>query len=966
LPIGVEFTRPIALALLLLVVVFVAIDRFGIRARTRARRYGVLGVRILGFTCLVLALAAPVVWTGGDDLSTVFLLDRSASVPPAQQQAAIDWIQRAIQAKHATDRAAVIGFAGDAAVEQDLSSAPPAIAPTANLDRSHTDIAAALRLAQGVLPASGARRIVLLSDGGENRGSALGEAGTLRAAGIPVDVVPIAATSGPDVAVRGVSLPPAVHKGEKFTLNVSIDSTVETSAQLHLSIDGRLDSTQSLQLHPGENSLVFGHDALPPGEHAVEVRVEAARDTIAENNVGYATLEVAGPPRVLLVEGDAGAARYVQAALTADGLTVDVEAPSILTGDVASLRQYDAIGLVNVPATRIGASGLIALQSYVRDFGGGLVTIGGDRSFGVGGYRNTPLEDVLPVSMDVRGRASHANIVLLLVIDVSGSMSEGPPGATKIELARQAAAGSIAQLSSGDQVGIIAFDDQNHWIHPTAFLTDPQSVQADIARLEPGGGTEIYPALLAAYDDIVQRPGKIKHILMMTDGLAPNGDYEGLTARMREKGVTLSTIAIGTDADLNLLQNLADWGRGRYYDASDPVDVPRFVIKETTEVARAAIAEETFTPTVVDQTPVLDSVTALPKLYGYVATTAKSSAVVGLESPEHDPILAQWQVGLGRAVAFTSDASARWSSDWVSWTDFGQFWTRVFKWVVPSPQDQNLQVQTSVAAGRAHIVVDATAADGRYVDNATATALVVRPPAATPPSAVLAGSAPAASQSTTTVALTQSAPGRYEGDVPADQQGSYLVQVSLAAPGQATPSTQSHGFTLPYSSEYSGSPADLGFLRQLAQATDGSVLTAPADSFAHNLRLAESARPVWPYLIACLVPLFLLDVALRRLRFTPADLAPVFERVGQRWRGQTGRAAALAHRLRTARETTRPAAPRPVLRPTVVAARRAAATAPTYRSVPRAAVAPVPDAPAGNRLLNAKRRATPPTRAARG
>jgi len=169
-PLGLEFTRPGALVLLVLVLAFAVIDRYGIRARTRARRYGVLVVRILGFTLLVLALAAPVVWTGGDELSTVFLLDRSASVPPAQQQGAIDWIERAIKAKHPTDRVAVIGFAGDAAVEQDLSTSPLPIAPTANLDRSHTDIGGALRLAQGLLPQSGARRIVVLSDGNDNRG----------------------------------------------------------------------------------------------------------------------------------------------------------------------------------------------------------------------------------------------------------------------------------------------------------------------------------------------------------------------------------------------------------------------------------------------------------------------------------------------------------------------------------------------------------------------------------------------------------------------------------------------------------------------------------------------------------------------------------------------------------------------------------------------------------------------------
>ncbi len=963
LPTGFEFTRPVALVLLVFVLAFVAIDRFGIRARTRARRYGVLGVRILGYSLLVMALAAPVIWTGGDELSTVFLLDRSASVPATQQQQAINWIERAIQQKRPTDRAGVIGFAGDAAVEQELSAAPPAVAPTANLDRSHTDIGGALRLAQGLLPQSGARRIVLLSDGNENRGDAMAQATTLRAAGIPVDVVPIVATNGPEVALRNVSLPPAVHKGERFTMNVAIDSTIDTAARLRISIDGRLDSTQNLQLHPGENSLVYGHEPLTPGEHAVEVRVEPDRDTIAENNVGYATLQVAGPPRVLLVEGDPGSARYVDAALSANGLSVDVAAPSILSGDMASLRQYDSVGLVNVPATRIGASGLIALNSYVRDFGGGLVAIGGDRSFGVGAYRKTPLEDTLPVSMDVRGRASHASIVLELVIDTSGSMSEGPTGATKIELAREAAAGATSQLSDTDQVGIVAFDDKPHWIFPTDFLHDRPTLQADIARLEPGGGTEIYPALRTAFDDILQRQGKVKHILLMTDGLAPTGDYEGLTAQMREQGVTLSTIAIGTDADVNLLQNLADWGRGRYYDASNPIDVPRFVLKETTEVARAAITEETFTPSAVDQTPVLDGLGTLPPLHGYVATTAKPSAVVGLESPEHDPILAQWQLGLGRAVAFTSDASARWSSDWASWSDFGQFWARVFKWVVPSPQGQSLQVQTSVADGRAHIVVDAVGSDGRFVDDATTTASIAGPPTLSRTDAGGAPPADGTNPSIARVTLTQSAPGRYEGDISAEQPGSYLIQVSQTAPGQATPATQSHGFTLPYSPEFGGQPTDFGFLRELAGGTGGTVLETPADSFAHNLRLAESARPVWPYFVALLVPLFLIDVGLRRLRFAPADFAPVLDRLSQRWRGQSGRAAAFATRLRSAQEATRPVA-RPTLHPLAVASRRAPPPS-VHRAAHRPATAAIPDGPSGNRLLTAKRRATPPARVTR-
>lgn len=937
---GVELTRPLALALLPLLIGFILIDRQSRRAHSTTRRLVLLAIRLLGFSLLVLALAAPMIWTGTDALSTVFVLDRSASVSAAQQQEAITWIDRALQQRHPGDRVAVISFAGDAAVESGLSTAVDTVVPTARLDRNHTNLVGALRLAAGVLPQGGARRIVLLSDGNENVGSVLSEVPSLQALGVPVDVVPlVATTASPEVAVRRLGAPPAIHRGERFTINVTLSSTVETAARLRFLVDGRLDSTQNVDLHVGDNSLVFGHDPLSPGQHTLEVVVEADRDTAVENNVGYATLQVSGPPRVLLVEGDPGDARYLSKALEAAGLTVEVDAPSILGSDVAGLRQYDAIGLVNVPATRIGADGLVALRSYVQDFGGGLVVIGGDRSYGVGAYRKTPLEDALPVSMDVRGRQAHANVALVLVIDTSGSMSEGPPGATKIELARQAARGATAELTDQDQVGIIAFDESPRWIFPTAFLTDRATLQSEISRLEPGGGTEIYPALKLAYDDIVTRPAKVKHILLMTDGLAPSGDYPGLTAQMRAHGVTLSTIGIGTDADLNLLQNLADWGRGRFYDASNPLDVPRFVLKETSEVARAAVTEETFTPKAVDQTPILSGITSIPALDGYVATTPKPSAVIGLESPEDDPILAQWQFGLGRVVAFTSDVTARWSARWVSWSAFSQFWGQAFKWTVPAPQGQSLQVQATVADGRATVVVDAVGNDGRYINDATTTATIAGP-----------------TGQVTTVPLQQVAPGRYAADVAADQQGAYLVQVSQSVPGRPTPDTQTAGFVVGYPSEFSGQPPDLGLLRQLAASTGGRVLAAPADSFDHNLRPADEAQPVWPVLIAALIPLFVLDVAIRRLRFSPADLAPVVERIHRGWLGRVGPAAHLAARLRSATTAARPMAV-PTLRPGVASIRPPPPPAPRIRAVPAAAPT---TGPASSRLLAAKRRAAPP------
>lgn len=955
---SLDLTQPTALVLLLALPVFVAIDRATRRARTGLRRTATLAIRLLAFTLLVLALANPVIWTGSDRLATVFLLDRSASVTAATQQSAVDWINRALQAKPAMDRAAVVTFAGNASIEVPLTAAPVTVSLRDQLDVDHTNLADGLRVASGVLPPGGARRIVLLSDGNENQGNGLQATEALRAAGIPVDVVPLEASRGPEVVLRNLGLPDAIHKGEKFTLNVAIDSTVETEATVRILVDGKLDASQKTSLHVGNNSLVLGHDPLSPGEHSVEALVEPVRDTVSENNVAYGTLLVAGPPRVLLVEGDPGAAKYLAPALRLDGLSVDVAAPSILSGDVASLRQYDSIGLVNVPAPVIGASGLLALQSYVRDFGGGLVAIGGDRSFGVGGYRKTPLEETLPVTTDVRGRAAHTSVALVLVIDTSGSMSEGPTGATKIDLARQAAAGAVGQLDTLDQIGILAFDDQNHWIYPLQFLTDRATVDTSIAQLQPGGGTAIYPAVQAAYEAIVQRPAKVKHILLMTDGLAPNGDYEGLTAQMRKNGVTLSTIAIGTDADANLLQSLADWGRGRFYDATNPIDVPRFVLKETTEIARAAITEETFTPAVVDQSPALAGITAYAPLYGYVATTPKPSALVDLASPEHDPILAQWQYGLGRSMAFTSDVSARWSSAWASWAEFSRFWNQVFRWTVPSPQGQSLQIQTTVVGDRARIVVDSIASDGRYVNDAPTTATVAAPPNPGHPNAT-----------PRRVALVQTAPGRYSGETAADRQGSYLVEVSQNVPGQVAPATQVHGFTVPYPPEFDARPTDYGLLRELARRTGGAVLSRPDTAFSHNLRLADSAQPIWPYIIAALIPLFLLDVAVRRLRFSAADLAPVVERLKTRWAGQSERATHFATRLAASRHRTPPLPPapaRPV--PRLSSNHPRPPPAPSIsrpvRPPPLAARAPTPaaggSAPAtGSRLLAAKRRATP-------
>ena len=345
------------------------------------------------------------------------------------------------------------------------------------------------------------------------------------------------------------------------------------------------------------------------------------------------------------------------------------------------------------------------MKTYVQNYGGGLVVAGGEQSYGPGSYARTPFEEMLPVRMDLRGKSISASTALILVIDTSGSMGGGPGGASKMDLAKEAAISAAELLGEYDQIGVVAFEDQPRWAIPPTPATDLGVVQAAIAEMQPGGGTEIYPAVKMAHEGLAPIDAKVKHIILLTDGEAPRGDYPGLTAQMKAANITLSTIGIGSDADTALLQELAQLGNGRYYDGNDPFDLPRLIVKETQQVQRAAIVEEDFKPVRISSSPALEGIDLnnMPQLRGYVATTPKPQSSIVLVSRQIDPVLAEWQYGLGRVIAWTSDVRNRWSSRWIEWSDFGRFWAQVVKRTTRPPEDPNRQVAVKIDGNRARI-----------------------------------------------------------------------------------------------------------------------------------------------------------------------------------------------------------------------------------------------------------------------
>jgi Mg-chelatase subunit ChlD len=869
--VSLDFERPWLLLLLPPSVAIVYLLWRGSRTyMPPVRRRASLIVRVAVISLLCLVLSVPTVQLRADQLAVAVLLDRSDSITPLARSQQEDWLAKAFASKGAQDHVSVITFGEDTTVERALSDDPhpPRLAPDQTGTR--TNIAAAIRAGVAALPPSAARRLVILSDGRENLDHADAAAALAAAAHVQLMSVPMDETQGPEVLVRALDAPSQLREGERFTVTAQLEATQPTSATLHLLMDGQVLTSQQVDLDQGTNRFVIPLEPISTGHHLLRLQVEADADTLSQNNSAGALVVVTGPPSVLVVEGTPGESQFLVDALKTSGLNVEQESPLSAPLDLGTLRNYASVVLVDVAANQFAPGQLRALKTYVQNYGGGLVIAGGDHAYGPGSYARTPLEEMSPVRMDLRGKSVSASTALILVIDTSGSMGGGPGGASKMDLAKEAAISAAELLGEYDQIGIVAFEDQPRWVITPTPATDLGTVQAAIAEMQPGGGTEIYPALKMAYDGLAPIDAKVKHIILLTDGEAPRGDYPGLTQQMKDANTTLSTIGIGSDADTALLQELATLGNGRYYDGNDPFDLPRLVVKETQQVQRAAIVEEDFKPVRISSGPALEGIdlNSMPPLRGYVATTPKPQSSILLVSRQIDPVLAEWQYGLGRVIAWTSDVRNRWSSRWIEWPEFGRFWAQVVKRTTRPPEDPNRQVTVKIDGNHAVITLDAQtgvdATDRHYLNFLPTTATIVDPRG-----------------QEHEIQLPQVAPGRYVATYPVEDDGIYSLQVRQTE-ADGSIANQSSGFVVPYSPEYSAGGTDENFLESLAKRTGGRLIHDPEQAFIHDLPAVGAPRQLWPYLLALVAMLFVADVGVRRVRITGPEMRAAYYKIRRR------------------------------------------------------------------------------------
>mgnify|MGYP002713129253 CR=1 FL=1 len=888
------------LLLLLLPVLLAIIGYLGIPRNRfrRARDISSLVLRSIIMTLLVLALSGVQIVQSSDQLSVVFLVDFSDSMGTQARLGALRYIEESLGDKAPEDLAGVIVFGGDAQIARTMSTtrelAPINVQPA---QTGNTDYENAIRTALGLLPSDTARRIVILSDGQPSTGDAISAAQLAAANNVEISYVQFTRPPSPEVQVQNVDVPTVLNEDQEFNLVVTIASEETTLADVIVSSGGEPVYQQTLELQSGVNSYTLRLRSGTSGFRDFRVQVNPLGDDGFDNNnrlSAYSLVEAV--PTVLVVDGGSDETRYIVPALEDAGLRVDVITPNQLPAQVGTLAEYDSVILVNVSALNIPAQRLETLATYVSDLGGGLVTVGGPTSYGPGWYFQTPLEDVLPVEMQIKDQQRLPQLTIAYVIDRSGSMSSvSDSGIQYIDLAKEAIIRSIDFLQPTDRAGVVSFDNDAYWIAEFQDVQNRDTLQRLIATLRASGGTSIVTGMRLVAESIVLEGSERKHIILLTDGGADQGNLVDLVGQLNEEaGVTTSIISIG-GYEAPFLQAMADAGQGYYHNVPDVDDIPRIFTVEAVLATRTYIQENAFTPVLSAIHPMMQGIDATPPLYGYVTTTAKPAAQVILSGPDpySDPLLVSWQYGLGRSVAFMSDATSRWGAEWVNWDGFPVFWSQVVRWTITERTNRNLETQVIMEDNQARIVVDARDNDGNFLNGLELQTSVVY----------------SGDSSAQRVQLRQVAPGRYEGNFIPGDEGAYFLRIAPGDNASNIPAdltlSQTTGWVMSYSPEYAIREFDADLLESMATLTDGQNLAAvPNDVFLHNIETADSSQPIWHWLVLIALLLLPFDIGVRRLLVTKSDFGRLYRWIRGGERADDGAAERISS-LKEARDRAR-------------------------------------------------------------
>jgi len=961
--------QPWWLLLLLVLPVLVWISFRSLAGLGPLRRWVVLGLRCLLVTLVVLALAEMRLQHESDSVTVLFVVDRSLSVPEEWEidskapGGRVDqrwdrikkFINESVEKRgpdHKNDKAGVIVFGRQPRLEL-----PPAMVPTLNfnevaspVDGNYTDIAAAIKLALASFPEGSAKRLVLISDGNENLGDALEQARLAKLNHAQIDVVPLAAGlhNENEVLVEGVSAPSLIEQGSQLSITVRIRSFNPNTVvgrlivrQICEGVAAQLVNIPEQKLNPGLNSLPFKH-AVTNQEKSYtyeaefqpkevrndrgEVIVRGLPGSRPQNKRASTHVVARGQRRILLVEQKEGDHQFLvdQLLTAANGkFRIDTIAAESLPKDKDKLgillSNFDSVLLANLPAEALSEEQQEMIRSNTYDQGCGLVMIGGPESYGAGGWQGTAVEKALPVDSEIKSLKVEGKGGLVLIMHAS-EMAQGNFWQKKI------AKLAIEKLGPHDEVGILHFDwGAMKWHIELQEIGDKRgALMAQVDSLLPGDMPDFDPGLKMAHKALIDpdRALASKHVIVISDGDPVQADPT-ILPRMKRDGVTVSTVGVATHGAAldQALARIARATGGRPYLPKNANELPAIYTKETRLVSQSFLYENKrgFRPALMYRTGPTEKLSDLPPLFGFVRTTPKSSPSVdiSIKSPffadQDYPILAYWHYGLGKAVAFTSDACEHllpenkrvyWAADWARSQMYTKFWEQVIDWSLRAVESKRLTMTSQYRDGKVKVIVDA-----RDQNNQPIIDLNLR-------GGVTAPNLKTTKENTQTVRFRQTNSGSYEAEFKAEEAGSYFINAQATRLVKKTKDGKSvldkdgkeifvedgfdsvrAGVTIPYSQEFAVMESNTQLLEALCRETNGTTymdnstdLAEAASSrevFRRGLEPFRSSQSIWQWLLflACIV--LFVDVAARRIAIEPSWVASKARRTWDHLRGRT-------------------------------------------------------------------------------
>ena len=873
-----DFRTPLFLILLAAIPVLIFVQRKAHLSTAKWRKSVTFFLRGAALLCAILALANLHRTHKEQRLAVVFLIDASESISPTQYEEVSKQINAAVDKLKPTDTFGIISFARETSVLLEIRQKQDQPSPINMLEtfteqtirRDATDVLTALKRTIALLPDNYHQRIVLFSDGIHNAGgtSLTDYLPLLSASKVEILTIPLA-TVNDAVRVVQLQIPTQVRKGQSFEIGAVIEtdgSRPTLTATFYRDDQSIRDFEWTLQSGTHSLSLVT-EQFLEAGNHRYTLRLNVT-DEIPENNQGHGVVTIQDKPHVLYVEGDLTRAvvsldsvgavsnhtedrAELKTILEENGFVVEMASPTEMPTELVALQRNSVLILSNVSAETLTPEQLQSIENYVRDLGHGFVVIGGERAYGPGGYTDTALERTLPVEMTPQEHKD--TVAIVFVIDTSGSMANYVEARQKIGLAIEGVRAGIRNLDEEDVAGILGFNIDIHTI--SELTSDHNTLRQAVSRLRPTGGTtKMKDATKQAYEMLKANDAKRKHIVLLSDGKSDDDTsaFLALAEQAAEAHISITAIAIG-DANKARLTQFAEKGNGHAVFVENIQQLPAILTEAVRETQRY-IVQEPFQPAITTTSEsIVSGIGTPPQLHGYVATTEKETAQVFIRSHKDEPILAGWNFGLGKAIAWTTDVKPAWAKEWIPWQNFGKFWGQVINWTLPAAgAGTDFDLRVSMHHGRAEVNIDT-----RTPSEASYKVHIVGP-----------------DRVSKIVEIQQVTPTRYNGTFQMQDSGSYIVTAERE--GDTLRSTET--LSLPYPAEYAEFQVDTVSLKMLAAETAGIHEPTPTQIAAPAGVPIERQASLAQALLVVAAILFVLEMILRRFSITNRHLTAFLAR----------------------------------------------------------------------------------------